>query len=118
MPLVEMKKFATAATQIHIRTTGDATRSVTSTADTTPILNLRNGIMMNAGTSSGTGSDWTGPFANTTNLSWSCSAYGGGWPQTYQCCGTNGIHIWTLHSRWNWSGGNTSLNEPMQVYVR
>jgi hypothetical protein len=114
MNAADIKRLATAATQVHIRSTDDTSRSATSNADSTPIVNLRNNIMMNGGAGTGTASDWTGPFATNAYMSWTCGVGNNKWPNMYQCCGTNGLHLNDVFSRWTWGG----TEEPLQVYVR
>lgn len=115
--------LAGASHQVHVRTFDtEELRSVTSVADAPAITRLGALGMIEAG-SSGPGAltDYTGPFADSAHLRFTCTTYEGTWPSVYQACGTNGAHLWTGqsgHSRWHWQGGNRGLNEPMEVYVR
>jgi len=117
MPVADMKRIATLATQVHVRNAGDTTRSVTSTAESTPIINLRAGMMINNNSSTYDGSVWTGPFATDAYMKYTC-ARTNAWPIAYQACGTNGLHIWDAHSRWVWNPVDTTRNEALQVFVR
>jgi hypothetical protein len=113
VPLLDMQRLATAATQVHIRTTGDTGRSATSTAESTPIVNLRAGVMLNNNSSTYNAAVWTGPFATDQYLKYTC-ARSENWPSAYQACGGSGLHIQAGYSRWLFS----SANEALQLFVR
>jgi hypothetical protein len=120
MPVERVKALAAISTQVHIRTPGLATsQSVTSIANRAPILNLRAGMMVDVGFDSTPAHTlWTGPYADASHLDYSCSNTNAAWPNVYQACGTNGLHIWRQHARWSWSGGNASLNTAFETYTR
>ncbi|MCA9574090.1 MAG: hypothetical protein KC668_01595 [Myxococcales bacterium] len=127
MPLATMQALAGISTQIHIRTHRMAdTRSVT-TSDlggglvTTPMTNLRTGMMLETNPGPADLTEYSGPLATTTNLRITCGTSTRDYPSIYQCCGTNGAHLWrgqSGHSRWNWNGGDRPGNEPMEVWLR
>ncbi len=135
LPGATAQALALAASQVHLRTTGQAaTRSITSVPETQPIINLRALHTLNAYTTiNGPGSPdtskyWTGPFAQDASLLWfDCglqphTSSEGAYPQIYWACDNGGppggLHLTGPHSRWQWQGGDTGKNEPMEVYVR
>jgi hypothetical protein len=124
LPLATMEALATAGTQVHIRSTGlAATESITSKANMEPIVNLRTGLLTNEGLLALTPQEqtdrWTGTFAITDRLGFSCPTAGNGWPSVYHACGNQiGLHIVTDHARWDWQGGDATKNLDMEVYVR
>ncbi len=123
MPDARVAALAALSTQTHVRTHDtEATRSVTSVASSSAITNLGSLVMLENGASGpGDIADWTGPFADLAHLQFACATFTGDFPSVYQCCGTNGMHLWSGqggHSRWNWLAGNRGLNEPMELWVR
>lgn len=124
LDVVTAKAIATLSSQVHVRSTNQqATESITSTADSAPILNLRQGLLLNEGLS-GAGAAaqtalWTGPLADQSHLSFSCATASSAYPSVYWACGNgNGMHLTTTHARWTWQGGNVANNVDMEVYVR
>lgn len=122
LPIETMKSFATAASQVHLRSTGKAaTESITSKANNETIVNLRAGAVVNEGL---TGTDqidrWTGPFAIPARLQFSCATSSLGWPSVYWACGNfNGLHLVSALSMWDYNvAGNPGENIDMEVYVR
>jgi hypothetical protein len=131
MPLTSVQSLANVSHQTHIRTTGmAATRSITSVPDTQPIVNLRQGLILNTQAVVPFGGSaaayWTGPFADASHLAFDCGVSPFGpvtpatsYPNIYWACDDGaGFHLLDVHSRFVWQGGNTALNEPLQVYVR
>lgn len=120
MRVAEVKALAAISTQVHIRTPGLATtQSVTSIPNAAPILHLRAGVMVDVGVDTiPEHALWTGPYADASHLDFSCANANAAWPNVYQACGTDGMHIWLQHARWNWSGGNASLNTAFEIYTR
>jgi len=124
LPRSFVTTLAAVSHQIHIRTTGMAsTRSMTSNVDELPILNLRNGDVLNLGSSMTSPSSpvayWTGPQAATSALLWSgCSVEASaGYPQLYWACNNpGGLHLapGVGICAWSYDAGE----EPMQVFVR
>lgn len=116
-----VKAFAAAATQVHLRTAGAAaTDSATSTPDTKPITNLRQGYSLSYDSQNTdvTGS-WTGPMANGDRLNFSCTTSQPSWPNVYHACGNEGgLHLVDNHSRWYWLSGDATQNVSMELYVR
>ncbi|PKN54776.1 MAG: hypothetical protein CVU56_24675, partial [Deltaproteobacteria bacterium HGW-Deltaproteobacteria-14] len=117
LPLAEMQALAWRASQVHIRTTGQAaTRSATSTADTLAIRNLRSGRILNLGLATSTGASpttagWSGPMVPAST--WHGCAVSGAWPEIWWACNNGaGLH---LTGSCTWTNGAA---EPMQVYVR
>lgn len=124
LPEIPMENLASQSAQVHVRTRDtEASRSITSVAGQGPAMsNLAGSEMLEHG-SSGPASlgDWTGPFADSGHLQFSCATFNGGWPSVYQACGGEGMHLWTTepgHSRWRWAPVDPAANEPMEVYVR
>ncbi|MEZ4263202.1 MAG: fibrinogen-like YCDxxxxGGGW domain-containing protein [Polyangiaceae bacterium] len=123
VPPAVLTALAAISSQAHLRTHATAaTRSITSKPGSPPITRLGALGMLESGPSGPANvNDWTGPFADAPHLTFTCATSAGAWPSVYQACGTNGIHLWTGqggHSRWRWSGGNRTLNEPMELFVR
>ncbi len=109
--------LANGATQVNVRTRGQAaSRSLTTVANTTPILNLRDGQLLNFGTF--TASDWTGPVTLITPnpLPASCTPVLKGYPGVYHACGnSNGFHWLDNVSKFV---NSQASNEAMQLWVR
>ena len=125
LPLATMEALAMGGTQVHLRSTGlAATESITSKANMEPIVNLRAGYLANEGLLNFTPQEqtdrWTGTFAVTDRLGFSCATAGNvAWPNIYHACGNPiGVHVIGDHARWDWQNGNTTLNLDMEVYVR
>ncbi len=124
MPLAIMQSMASLSQQVHIRTpANEANASITSVAGSVPIQNLRLGIYLGFGIAAGDfGSQvaqWTGPYADSGHLGFTCGQNANlPFPVLYWSCGTDGMHILGNATRWNWSGGNTGLNEPLDTYIR
>jgi hypothetical protein len=127
MPLATVKALAAGATQVNIRTSGQyATRSITSVASAQPILNLRNGYLLNADTNminsaASPAPYWTGPMAATAQYLWfdcGVSPYAtskGSYPNIYWACdNSGGLHAFTDQSHWVY----TAAFEPIEVYLR
>lgn len=122
--------LALAATQVHLRTAGMfATRSITSVAETFPIVNLRAGTFLNAGSpfrsaTEAVTSVWTGPMA-TSGVFWhTCgpAPFTNFAPQSYNRypdlywagCNGGGMHVLSDQSRWV----NSGPLERIELYVR
>lgn len=124
LDVVTAKALATLSSQVHVRSTNQqAAESITSTADSTPILNLRQGLLLNEGLSAAGAAAqtalWTGPLADQSHLSFNCNTASVAYPSVYWACGNgNGMHLISTHARWTWQGGNTNNNVDMEVYVR
>lgn len=113
MPTARMQPLANISSQVHIRTAGNTSRSITSVANGRAITNLRNLRVLNE--NGGVVSDWSGPFATSYYLSYSCGPSGYSYPNIYWACGNfNGLHLITSGSRWDFA----TANEAMEVYVR
>ncbi|AKU99530.1 hypothetical protein AKJ09_06194 [Labilithrix luteola] len=119
-----VKAIAAVSSQIHVRSTGQAaTKSVTSTPNSTPITNLRQGVVVNYDI---TGNDqvglWTGPLADANHLLFNADANAAigaqRWPGVYWDWGGFGFHLIDTHSSWTYNNTATGGNEPMEVYVR
>ena len=113
-----VEALALASSQVHIRTRNKAaTRSITSKAGSTPILNLRKLLILNLKYSA---ADWSGPMAPKTYL-WSSCTVSGTYPgYNYWACGNGGgLHFNrnASQSRWVYQS-NTGPNEDMEAYVR
>jgi hypothetical protein len=113
MPLATMQSIAALSTQVHLRTTDDLNRSITSVPDSLPIINLRSGALLNDGPWQL--ADWTGPFATNAILSFSCLA-----PRTYPnlywaCNNGNGLHFVDSAAGWFLA---TMPREDMEFYTR
>jgi hypothetical protein len=122
MPLGTMQALASISTQVHLRSPNDAAnRSITSTAGSSPIVNLRNGNRLNDPPDPVSYlAPWTGPYANSDRLFFDCG-FGGSsnYPNVYWACDDGvGLHILQAHARWMWQNGDTSLNEAFEVYMR
>lgn len=105
--------LAVAGTQVHLRTKdAAATKSVTSVPNATPIVNLRNLRDLR-----GAVSDWTGPYATYSVLSYGCGA-ARAYPNSYWACGYNpggGLHLLeSSTSEWGWN----AADDAMELYVR
>ncbi|MBL8716830.1 MAG: hypothetical protein JNL79_12585 [Myxococcales bacterium] len=113
LPIGLARVLAANAKQVHVRTTGAAaTRSVTTVADSQPILNLRAGRKLNA--ASYALADYTGPLALAANLNATCASTPKGWPDVFHACGNSaGTHLLGATSSWTFT-----TPEPMQVYVK
>jgi len=124
LPLATMVALADGASQVHLRSTGlAATESVTSKPDMEPIVDLRAGIVINASMLGLTPAQqvdrFTGPFANAARLEFGCAASTATWPSLYWGCNnTQGLHLVSTHSRWNWLNGDVAQNVAMEAYVR
>ena len=114
LPQAELSALAGAASQVHIRTSNQAAvASVTSTPNSSPIVHLRAGELLN------TSFDlvqWTGPLATTSTLDPNgCATNGASYPDLYDAaCNTEGLHIGADNSEWD--SGDTPAN--LEVYVR
>jgi hypothetical protein len=119
MPRATALAMFQAARETHLRSTGlAATQSMTSYPLTQPMLNLRNNRALDSVFSQTSDSDWYGPYADPGHIDTTCQNTPGPFPDLYQACGTDGLHLLGPHSRWNWSGGATWLNVSMEFYIR
>ncbi|TNF26148.1 MAG: hypothetical protein EP329_21690 [Deltaproteobacteria bacterium] len=126
LPLATMQALADLSTTVHIRTIGDPTNwSITSVPNSVAIANLRAGVLLNNGASTG-GDDWTGPqaTARTWYVAGLCNFDGLVWPMIYWACGNSsgGLHLGDafynttppiIHT---WGGANPW--DALEVYVR
>jgi hypothetical protein len=113
------------SSQIHIRSHANAAaKSITSTADSLPIQNLRNAQILNDNSgiysSSAAVNDWTGPYATAPHLWHSCGPqpYGtvAGYPEIWWSCNNgDGLHINANTSGWV---SDSASAEDMEVYLR
>ena len=117
MPLATVMALALVSTQVHIRTPGsESMQSVTSVAGSSPIDHLQMGQLLNSLSDSQQVANWTGPYATSGYLSFSCSTSGYSWPSVYWACGNaTGLTLRSTSSEWQ-SSANTL--EPFEVYVR
>ncbi len=126
MPLEVMTVLADASSQVHVRTTGEATtRSATSTPDSLPMVNLRLGKLLERTAAAYDDAHWVmGTALTHANMtrnrnSQPCAdaeAADVGYPQIYQACdNANGLHIVGTESTWNLQAQQP---EPMEVYLR
>ncbi len=120
MPVATTEALATVSTQVHLRTMGQAaTRSITSTPGSQPILNLQAGRILNDSTQPWSIGDYTGPFATAAHIGFDyagCDTSTVSYPDVYWSCNNStGLHLTTVASRWDLS---TGTNEPMELYVR
>lgn len=114
MPLATMQALANAATQVHMRTTGDTSRSATTVANTPPIEHLRAGQILDYNGDYDL-SWYTGPFAQDQYLLHMGCTGSATWPAVYHACGNaSGLHI--LPDAYAWVF--LLRPEAMQVYVR
>jgi hypothetical protein len=115
LPTALMRLVANGATRVHVRTAGQAnTRSFTTVAGSTPILNLRLAQMLNVDPFSI--NDYQGPITTLAPsvLTRTCALAPRYFPNVYQACGnTNGFH-WVDESKWQLMGAN----ENLELYVR
>ena len=113
-----VKALAQLSGQVHIRTRGKAaSRSVTSTAGSTPILNLRQALILNLKYNA---AHWSGPMAPKTYLWNSCTVSGSYPDYCYWACGnTGGLHLnrGASQSRWVYVSAS-GPNEDIEVYVK
>lgn len=123
LPTATMQLLATLSSQVHLRTAGAAaTDSITSTANSEPIANLRQGLLANQGLYGLSGADqasrWTGPLADESHLSFSCPI-SGGYPAFYWACGNvDGLHVTSNVAVWRWQGGSPANNLNLEIYLR
>jgi lysophospholipase L1-like esterase len=117
MPLATVKALAALSAQVHIRTPGMAsTQSITSLANSSPIVHLRAGNILNDLADSQQHQNWTGPFATAAYLDFSCATAGYTWPSVYWACGNaSGLTLVTAWSEWKFSD---NAKAPFEVYVR
>lgn len=122
LSLTTVKTLAAGATQVHIRTADEAaTRSATSRPNTTPIINLRAGLMLNAGYSTNAATkpwvtDWMGAGIDPDIRMWDTCSTPHPYPYvTYWACNNvRGLHVISGHARWDYQASN----ENMEVYMR
>ncbi|MBL8954797.1 MAG: hypothetical protein JNK82_28725 [Myxococcaceae bacterium] len=107
--------FAASAGRVHLRTAGQAnTRSFTTVAGSTPIVNLRLAQMLNVDPFSI--NDYQGPITGEmpSVLTKTCPVEARYWPHVYQACGNmSGLH-WSVDSDWQLSGPS----ENLELWVR
>jgi hypothetical protein len=117
MPVATVKALAGLSSQVHVRTPGMAgTQSITSVANSSPIVHLRAGNILNDLGDSQQYQNWTGPYATAAYLNFSCATTGYTWPSVYWACGNgSGTTIVTSWSEWKWSD---NAKEAFEVYVR
>jgi hypothetical protein len=117
VPVSVARLLAGAATQVNVRTTGQAvTRSFTTVANQPPIVNLRNGQLLNF--ANWAAADYTGPVTTIlpNPLAFSCTPVAKGWPNVYHACG-NGFGFHWLNDIARFSN-SSPVDEPLQVWVR
>jgi hypothetical protein len=110
-----LRPLALGATQVHIRTSGQAdTRSVTSAPGSPPIENLRAFNMLeviNAGPSAS--DSWSGPMLS--HIQYSCSPLNLDYPSVFHACGNSrGIHWYNSRAEWAYQ----ISDEALELYVR
>lgn len=127
VPFARLRPLALQSSQINMRTAGQyATRSVTSVAGSLPIINLRNGNIINADTlipngASSPAAYWTGtPALTASHLWWDCgmSPYGtdekGSYPDIYWACNNSGgVHFFDDYAGWD-----TTTREVLEAWIR
>ena len=129
MPSATLQALANLSSQVHIRSRGMPTRSITSVANALPIRNLRalrilnqDSVITSPGVSAAqVNSEWTGQFAMNADYLWfTCGPNGRTYPDTWWACnnGATGTHIVGPFSRWSWSGGSSTADEDMELYTR
>ena len=116
-PLAMARLLASGASQAYVRNTGAPVgRYLTTNANTAPIVNLRNGHLLNfAGWANG---DYAGPVTllAPNPLPFICTPVLKGWPGVYHACGNgNGFHWLNDVSKFV---NSDVANEPMQLLVR
>ncbi|MFK7999984.1 MAG: fibrinogen-like YCDxxxxGGGW domain-containing protein [Polyangiales bacterium] len=107
--------LALGATQVHIRTSGQPdTRSVTSSPDSPPIVNLRAFEMLEVvADGPSDSSSWRGPLLD--NIGYRCSPLADTYPAVFHACGNgSGLHWFRGRARWV----NSDPNEALELYVR
>lgn len=126
LPLAHVMSLAAVAHQVHLRTPGAFdTESITSVADTLPIMNLRMGRVLNADSpfrddAADVSGTWTGPYAMASRLWNTCGVSPVGtdtmsYPDIYHAgCNTDGIHVVAIQSTWSFSSPPSAI----EVYVR
>lgn len=116
IPTGLMRLIAANATRVHVRTQNQGnTRSFTTIAGSTPILNLRLAQMLNVDPFSI--NDYQGPITtvNPSVLTRTCPLPPRYWPNVYLACGNNSGFHWTVDdSDWVLSGPS----EDLELYVR
>ncbi len=123
MSEANMKALAVISHQVHVRTHGDTGDSITSVPDTTPIINLRAGELANRGLENRSTNDqvapWMGRNANKDRLGFSGTLDPAvRYPSIYWAQNNaQGVHLRTDLSVWNYNGGDTRNNLPMDVFL-
>ncbi|MBL8950057.1 MAG: hypothetical protein JNK82_04730 [Myxococcaceae bacterium] len=116
LPTGLMRLIAAGATRVHLRTQGQAnTRSFTTIAGSTPIVNLRLAQMLNIDPFSI--NDYQGPITTLmpSVLTRTCGVAPRPWPSVYHACGNgSGLHWLTDASLWQ----NNAAPESLELYVR
>ncbi len=115
LPLSVLQALTTQASVLHLRTAGNAAgRSFTTTANSAPIVNLRQGLIINSANYSVM--DYSGPvLAFMPNpLDRICGTVAKGWPNIYHACGNgSGLHWLSDVTSWN-----NVMPESLQLYAR
>ncbi len=116
IPTGLMRLIAADATRVHLRTQGQAnTRSFTTIAGSTPIVNLRLAQMLNIDPFSI--NDYQGPITTVmpSVLTRVCAIAPRSWPSVYHACGNgSGLHWLNDASLWQ----NNAAPENLELYVR
>lgn len=110
-----MQPLALSATQVHIRTSGQAaTRSVTSAPNSPPIVNLRAFNMLEVVNGGPSASDtWRGPMVS--HVQYSCPPLTLPYPSVFHACGNGaGIHWYDGRAEWEYQ----VADEALELYVR
>jgi hypothetical protein len=120
MPASRVVMIADQAKQVHLRTSGDPTSSITSLGENEIIQNLRKLRVVNEGLTSLPADSqvarWIGPFATADRLAASCAVNSNGWPGFFHACGNGqGLHVVDDEARWR---NSDPSNIAMEVYVR
>jgi len=127
MPTATVQALANLSSRVHVRSvvlpfpsSGDPTVYATSTADTVPIANLRQGRILNFGVplndSTTQRSYWNLVGNPASRVDFSCDVTANpSWPNVYWACGNNqGWHLIGNDSRWNFGSGDI----PLETYTQ
>lgn len=116
MPNARIKELSINSSQVHIRSAGNTSRSITSLSGNAVIGKLRNLQILNTGTADSPGiGNWTGPLATRQYLDYDCAPMESSYPHIYHAClNGSGLHLVHTYATWDWD----TPNELMEVYVR
>ncbi len=100
LPMSVARLLANLATRVHVRSAGEAsTRSISTVAETTPIRNLRQGLMLTVAPWRST--DHQGVGVTASQLQVNCPSQRLFYPSVYHACSNpNGTHWLDGDSKW------------------